>query len=123
MPQPDSNRAATYPIEYFIDGQYLGQGRRSWEFFHNQPIPPESKAFFCEHCGEVWARVVSTEGTKHFAVYSMGCAKCRNPYRFMNPPGSIWMDWDKDWQDAMPKAVLQRELRLHCEFWLERNRE
>lgn len=67
--------------------------------------------YFCPLCGEVWAKA-----TVHGAVYNVWAAKCdRHPDReiYWEWAGSIWRDWERDFEDAMPRRVLERELELH----------
>jgi hypothetical protein len=120
MAQPATNNAAKYTCQFFVGGAYLGQGQRSFEFVHNQVIPPHSLAFFCQACGDIWARVLVQDGSE-FQVYSRRCQK-HSKY-FFDPGGSIWFTWDRDWQEALPKAILQREVVLLCDHWVKHNKE
>jgi hypothetical protein len=120
MPQPATNKPATFVCQYFVGTQYLGQGTRPYERAHNVVIPPHSLAFFCQKCGEVWARVVVESGSE-FQVYSRRCLK--HSCHIFDPGGSLWFIWDRDWQNALPKAVLQREVVLMCDHWMKHNPE
>ena len=84
------------------------------ELVHGQPEPRESLAYFCETCGEVWARVV--EGGRPFRVISMSCSRHPRPYPSA-VGGSLWLIWDRAFNDSLPPAVMRRELDLHLKHY------
>lgn len=110
--------------EFFSGSQYLGQGMLRLTFIKGELERPISRAFFCPICGEVWARVV-VEGASEFQSYTRTCAR-HDPRWSIEIPGSIWISWDRDFQDAFPSEALKREVRLHLDHaqWdLQRGRQ
>lgn len=79
---------------------------------HN--MPRRSIAFFCPQCGEIWARLVSTEDTKWGPVVHRSCDKCgplNPPYDFERA-GSLTFSYDADLYNALPVDLLRREVLL-----------
>lgn len=68
--------------------------------------------FVCPRCGELWARV-TLKGAVH-AILSRNCSDCQPNYKYMLLlPGSLWLDYDPEFNDALPQPVLEREFWLH----------
>ena len=98
-----------YTQHFFVGNEYLGSSDRLPVFVHEQQQRPQSVAYFCPECGDVWARAV-IEGVD-YSPWSMSCSK--HPRFRSLVAGSLWMDWDKDYTKAFPRAVLERELQMH----------
>jgi hypothetical protein len=103
--------------QYWVRGKYLGESARDYELVHGTLQPPESLAYFCPTCGEVWARVVVTG--RPFSVWTMTCERHAEQYRSLTVPGTLYMSWNKDHNEALPREVLRREVILHAE-WCQR---
>jgi hypothetical protein len=104
----------TYKVVYFIEGKYFGSAvRRTEERARRMKLPPESIAWFCTTCGEVWARMVADNA--EFRVYSAPCPK--HPRFRSIPAGSIWLPWDAQHNEALPPEVIRREFDIHLAHW------
>ena len=106
-------------IQHFIiEGKYLGSSERGAVYIHAQKQTPTSYAFFCPVCAELWARCPTelTPGQpEHFMVWTRACRK--HYHHAMEAPGSIWMEWDQDFNAAFPEGVLKWELDRHFELY------
>lgn len=71
-------------------------------------------AFFCEYCGRVWAKAV-VDGRRIYP-YSINCG-CQPTISWVIVPGSIWLSWDYDWQQGLPRAALEREFEVHLKHY------
>ena len=100
--------------QYYVRGKHMGQSSREMDLVHGRLRPPDSLAYFCPTCGEVWAMVVVAG--QQFRVWSMPCAKHPPPYRVV-VAGSMMLDWDRVYNDALPHDVLRREVLIHAEWW------
>jgi len=105
----------TYTQRFFIRGQPFGAAERGLVFIHAEACQPWSIAFFCPQCGDVWAKA-EIEGSRYH-VYTHPCDKhpSRTPVWINDVPGSILLPLDKDYNDALPLAVLKREFDLIAE--------
>jgi hypothetical protein len=76
--------------------------------------PFHSIAFFCYECGDVWARLRSSFHT-NWRITGRICDKHiqREPFE---TPGTLFMKWEPQIEEAMPRAVLLREWSLHDRF-------
>lgn len=94
----------------FINDLYYGEMDRGLVPVHETVQPPSSIAYFCAICGIVWARAV-VEG-KRYTIWDRRCGQ--HPTIFASEKaGSIWIDWDRYFTDALPEAALRRELEIH----------
>lgn len=71
-------------------------------------LAPLGYAFFCPQCGEVWAIAPIPE--RDFQVWTRPCRRHTYP---LSLPGSLWLSWDEDFNDALPEGVVRREFELH----------
>jgi len=101
---------------FLIEGAYLGTASRTYSTQSKDAAPPDGHAFFCPHCSTLWA-VCAIEGRPSFPLVR----NCRK-HSFtspLGPGGSVWLSWDQEFVEALPIAVLRRELELHAD-WHER---
>lgn len=70
--------------------------------------PPTSRLFLCTLCGKVYGRCV-VPGARWMAWHLI-CADCPSEYYVV--PGSLYCPLDREYNDAMPEAVLRREFEL-----------
>lgn len=88
------------------------------ESFNPRRKQAVSYVFFCYNCGEIFAKAV-TPG-KHYQSYRMACSSCPPESEEWNwLPGSVWCPWDKEFNDSLPDAVIEREFYLHL-AWAEK---
>jgi len=95
---------------FFIEGKYYGTGSVGPEVNHGDIFPPLSFAFFCSHCGEVWARI-AVEGAE-WQTYRAPCS--RHPFPWFMPAGSIILPWVEDLHIEFPIEVLKREILVYA---------
>lgn len=74
-------------------------------------LPRPSYAYFCPHCGEIWARFVS-QYSKPWVVITSGCDRCGIPHLFSEPAGSIRLLYDPNFDNSLPLDLLEREVLL-----------
>ena len=105
---------------FFVEGQLLGSALRAPVLVHTELVPPASGLWFCQHCGEVYAKApVVDESTGHptpWQSYRGLCRKCAALSPFASEiPGSIWLSWDRDFLAALPPDVLTWEFLRHLD--------
>lgn len=103
---------------FIVEGKYLGSAERQMTSRHGPVQVPPSYAFFCPVCAEVWARcpVEVVEGQQEqFMVWTKACHK--HFHHSMEVPGSLYLDWDKEFTESFPEGVLKAELLLHLDFY------
>lgn len=93
-----------------IDGRHYGQSTRDWEVVKAEEVPPESLAWYCPHCGVVWARAGIVSRPWYF--YRQSCERCGQAEGGLIP-GSLWDPMNEQFNEALPEPVVRRELRLH----------
>lgn len=108
-----------YTQHFFISGQLLGSSPRKPVFFDGKPRAPVSYLFHCEFCGDVYAKcpVVDEKGeVSLWLALRRVCVSCRGKKSFFSEwPGSITLDYDKEFSSSFPLKVLHRELLLHID--------
>ena len=106
----------SFPQAFIVEWQYLGRAMRG---FVNAGFP-HPFAFFCPHCGDLWARC-PVETPAHTKVlwlsWSRPCRKC--PPHSGEIPGSLILPWEPEFNSALPEEVLRWELNRHLD-WLEK---
>jgi hypothetical protein len=106
---------------FIIEGKYLGSTERDMVYVHSQKQVPTSYAFFCPKCAALWATCpveVVPGQPEHFMVWTRACK--RHFYHAQEVPGSLWMEWDKDFNAAFPPEVLRWELNRHLDLYKEK---
>lgn len=100
----------SYPQHFIIEGKHLGTALRSKAIVHAQMEIPYSYAYFCPCCAEVWARcpVECPEGHSPFQVWEVPCKKHFTDN--LRIPGSLWLSWDKTYNDSFPEGMVKWEL-------------
>jgi hypothetical protein len=87
--------------------------------FH--PFAPESLAWFCQTCGDIWARALVEGSEESWRISITPCARHVgvNGCDFTKIPGSITQGYSRDslsvlsWAqalDALPRALQNREV-------------
>ena len=105
-----------YQQHFLIEGKHYGTALRGSVTVHAELQPPDSLAYFCPVCAEVWARcpVETGRGTIPFHVLTMPCR--HHPTHGLAVPGSLWINWDGAYTDHFPENVVRWELERHLEF-------
>lgn len=106
-------------VDYIIEGKYFG----------SSPVPhvAQSVALYCEICGDLWARCVSSVGTR--TILTQRCCSRHTPLSVAGGwgevPGTIssWRSaahspsWDTaNCVEYLPRQVLLREFTLLAEY-------
>ena len=99
-----------HPVHFFVGSAYMGSGQRDMLNHDPRHSPPLSVAFFCQRCGEVWAR--SALQDQAYECWSMLCEKHTVEYPFQ-VPGSTWMPWDRGHNESLSDEMLKREFIIH----------
>lgn len=108
--------------EFIVEGKWLGECMRGPVVVHEALLPPRSYAFFCPTCGKLWARAPvwkTIEGNEcfYFNVWTLGCQK--HSLGMFSIPGSLFLTWDKPFNDNFPDEVLAWELDRHLAMYPE----
>lgn len=104
----------------FIKSQAYGQPViRGLELVHAQLQRAEGRAWFCETCGEVWARAVVEGGV--FRVLSAPCEDHLDSLMNIRIPGSLLIPLEKEFNDSLPLELWRREFELHVRFFERQN--
>lgn len=104
---------------FIIEGKYLGQATREKHFVHASLVDPCSLLFYCEACGEVYAKCpVEGAAPGPWLAYRKLCRRCDSVFA-AQVPGSILLSWDSDFTAAFPVPVLWWEFERHAD-WFER---
>lgn len=111
-----------YTQYFFINGKLLAETPRALTHSFDITHPPYSYAFFCRHCGEVYAKcpVVAEDGdVQPWSYWSRCCGRCAGKAAVVEgPAASIDLPWSADYTRDLPFAVLQREVELYAQFVL-----
>jgi hypothetical protein len=104
------------PNGYIIaEDQYLGtfhyasQAADSWGWM--------SRAYFCKHCGEIWARriVLNSKGDpQYFRAIDVACRNHSDPWAI---PGSLLADELVFNLDTLSPEAVARELDVHLAYY------
>jgi hypothetical protein len=107
----------TITQHYFAEGRYLGATERKLIRVHDTLSPPLGSAFFCPYCAEVWARCpVEINGSSQLTmVWTLSCRKHPAHYG-CGVPGSLFLTWDKSFNDSLPEDAIRREFSVHMDF-------
>lgn len=102
------NQLKTYPGTIFVGNRCLGVGNFPPDIRTGECL--RSAAYFCDECGEIWARIVYP-GMK-FQTYSLLCDR-HVPRFYFEVPGSLWLSCEHERNMGLPPAVWEREFTLH----------
>lgn len=104
---------------FIIEGTYLGESPVTKVFIHAELQAPYSYLWFCQYCGDVYARSPVLDGAgkqSPWQSYASTCRRCAGLGScFYRVPGSLWLNWDKNLLAAFPDAVLRYELERHLD--------
>lgn len=95
---------------WWLRNQFLGEGEILPEPDARRDPTRYNTAYFCPMCGEIWARV-AVEGQKQWISWSVQCDKHHSPY-WPIIYGSMYLMWDRSFNDSMPEPALWREFDL-----------
>ena len=104
----------TYLQHFFIEGKHLGTADRSLITVRGQLQPPESIAFWCPHCAEVWARAMIEEGN-FCDIRFIPCKK--HPHRIYQVSGSLHTAMEPEFNECFPEEVLKWEFERHLDYY------
>lgn len=104
----------TYPITFEHEGVVLGVGEIDSEFNRGELVVPCGKLWVCPKCARVWAKASIPD--RYYEIWAKSCGCQPSPYYF-EFAGSMVLEWDHRLWDAMPHAMLLREVIHHCNLW------
>ena len=96
---------------YFIEGKLLAIAP-----VREERWPPDSLAFFCESCGEIWARILVEGREEEWTIEITACTKHPSLYK---PAGSLSRGTTRAWVgsherllafDLLPLPLKNREI-------------
>lgn len=106
---------------FIIEGRLLGESQRHDEYKEKTLSEPDSLLFYCQRCGEVYARcpVYRPDGSlTAWQALRATCRKCGPHQQWLSEwPGSVWLSWDREYLAALPVLVLQWEFDRHIDSW------
>ena len=108
-----------YTQTWFLQGKVLGQWPIGLQHTHESLHAPQSYAYCCPVCGDVWARRIISPETR-WMFWAVNCPKHPDHSVWRRPPGSLltlWMAYDISMQ--LPLPLLQREALLAITAALE----
>jgi hypothetical protein len=91
-------------IHFEIHGEDFGEGGYSHKHF-------DSIAIFCPYCGDIWARLKS-DFHSSWRYTGRACDKHEQVVPF-EVPGTLYMKWEPQIEEAMPRVVLLREWSVY----------
>lgn len=106
--------------DFFIEGKYMGQVARGRHTDASGiTYSPLSLAFFCQRCGDTWARIVVDKAA--FRVEYGDCRKHQVDRLSISSerPGSLYRPWLSYLVDDLPPEVVRREFNLHLKYYEE----
>jgi len=109
----------SYTQHYIVEGKPLGSSPRGPTLVHATLAAPDSYAYFCPICAEVWARAptISPSGkVSRFTVWTLACRKHHDTER-LSVSGSLLLPWDNTYNEALftSDAALRWEFQVHME--------
>ena len=113
----DGTLHETYSVLVLVGADLLGQflvdpGSRPDLSYRRTGV-----AYFCQHCGEVWARLVFVDSKERQASFEVKTVACENHPDWWNVPGSLLAARLEGLLDLLPPAALQREVRVHFNYY------
>lgn len=108
-----------FPRHFIVGTNHLGTTKVNYTMVHGERHPPCGYAFFCPTCGEIWARAPVQIGVEYskFQSVSRGCAK--HPQHALEVPGSLWLDWDREFTTSFPFGALLYEVELQLAHFFD----
>ena len=101
---------------FFINNKHLGTASIGYAKVQEEYRIPWGYAFLCPTCGEVWARTPVDHPKSKFQAITRGCPKHKQ--HEIEVPGSLWLDWDRDFTKSFPFDALLYEVTLHLQQFL-----
>lgn len=72
-------------------------------------------SFFCRHCGDIWAKLVAADSAGEVQTFKVLWVNCSLHPSEEHVPGSLLADKLINLLGDMPRAVVEREFKLHLE--------
>ncbi len=104
--------AGVFPQVVEIVGKTFSSDLRPMFEVLEQRRPPNSYAWGCPRCGEIWARAKVANRPWQFIHHV--CESCIDDLiPTYTIPGSIYLSWDAGFNSSLGEALWLRELELH----------
>lgn len=106
---------------FILNNKLIGEAPRGGILIHASSAEPLSLLWFCQHCGDVYARapVYRPDNTlTPWQSFRATCQKCAASQTYYSEfPGSLWLAWDTEYLSALPEAVLQHEFSVAADSY------
>jgi predicted RNA-binding Zn-ribbon protein involved in translation (DUF1610 family) len=93
-----------WQTQYYIDNQFVGHSEIGEVRVREHLVEPESIAYFCPRCGDVWARIVVCDTSRLWGISNNLCPR--------HGLGTMWIGYEKEHMAAFPRELLEREFLL-----------
>jgi hypothetical protein len=107
-----------YTRHFIIEGKYLGASPCREVALHGTMAPPDSFAYLCPACGEVWAKAPVTatgEATTRFVPLSRACRKHFG--HSLAAPGSVSVVWEHGFDESFTDEVVRWEFQRQMDYY------
>ena len=105
----------TWTAHLEIEGDDYGTLEIEGDFRHGEWYAPTGWAYFCSCCGRVWG-TVRISGQRVYP-WTITCAGCAKEGHNLEVGGSVWLQWERSFNEALPRKALEREFELLLEEW------
>lgn len=109
-----------YDYRIWIKGEFLGGFPRQAVIVHAERQLPRSLAYFCPHCGKIWARA-EVDGCTHWEIGGGYCKDHPGPSPY-TVPGSLLLAWEPEYSALLLSCpdVVRWEFQRHMEHYQRR---
>ncbi len=102
--------------QFFLSSRFAGTSDVPFEQFKEESAAPQSRAYYCSTCGDVFARMV-VEGPTGWRYEPRRCARCGHSPGVV--AGSIlWLPHGSESFENLPPQVLKHEVERHWSYFL-----
>ena len=113
-----------YEQSIYIEDRFLGSFCRPANIIHAERQPPNSYAYFCPTCGEVWARCPTTDNNGESRPWQIQGGHCRlhpGPSQF-TVAGSLLLAWETEYSALLLSCpdIVRWEFERHMEYYQRR---
>ena len=110
--EPNGTLHEIYSGNIFIGNSHLGSlsydsGRSDLRWQRN------SLAYFCDSCGDIWARTVMQDSDGRFKAYDVVKCSCEKHQDSWNVPGSLLVGHYENLLKDLPPDAVRREFEIH----------
>jgi len=104
-----------YNVLVFADREFLGEFRLDPGDHPELGYRRTGAAYYCWHCGEVWARLVFTDSQGRRTPLDVEQVSCEKHYDQWRIAGSLLGARLEGLLPLLPEAAVRREFRIHSQ--------